>query len=367
MTIGTAKFVWIAENPSNGGIQAAIARTASRSLALYFSRPVRLFRPSKVNGWHTLKNLAIQQGTTLSYQYITSLVKTRGILVIPKHFIPPMIINASLGLVLWNTYGEANTILQPSLMNHNIWNAAISGAIAGACQALAAAPAENVRILLEHGFGGHSWSCAWKEVFREKSVGSPPHSNTNLQEIRHLRGWLQEVGQMAGRGWHGWRWGLGKDTIGFSAFFTIFELSRRAGSAAKTYTTDLLATMTSISDTDRLIYRRMPAIVNGAVLVTGGVVAGVTYEFVGRPWDWARRTIHIGRVPTPKVQQPPLLVIRQKIHQDGVLSLFQNPAVSTRPAESSAFRWDRVVRAAGRVGPWGVGFLVWEAYGPGLA
>jgi len=30
-----------------GNIEAAIARTASRSLALYFARPVRLFRPAK--------------------------------------------------------------------------------------------------------------------------------------------------------------------------------------------------------------------------------------------------------------------------------------------------------------------------------
>jgi len=125
-----------------------------------------------------------------------------------------MIVNASLGLVLWNTYGEANTLLQPYLINYNVWNAAMSGAIAGACQAVAAAPAENVRILLEHGFGGHSWSCAWREVFREKNVGSSVTSKAQLQDIRRLRGWLQEVGQMAGRGWNGWGWGLGKDTIG---------------------------------------------------------------------------------------------------------------------------------------------------------
>jgi hypothetical protein len=32
-----------------------------------------------VNGWHTLKNLAMQQGTTVTFQYLTSLVKTRGV------------------------------------------------------------------------------------------------------------------------------------------------------------------------------------------------------------------------------------------------------------------------------------------------
>lgn len=34
------------ESPQ-GSVHAAIARTATRSLALFFARPVRLFRPSK--------------------------------------------------------------------------------------------------------------------------------------------------------------------------------------------------------------------------------------------------------------------------------------------------------------------------------
>lgn len=33
--------------PHPGSVQAAIARTVSRSVALYFARPVRLFRPAK--------------------------------------------------------------------------------------------------------------------------------------------------------------------------------------------------------------------------------------------------------------------------------------------------------------------------------
>lgn len=76
-----------------------MARTATRTIALYFSRPVRLFRPTKgnrpgklersvliwtilcvaVSGWHTLKNLAMQQGTTVTFQYFTSLIKARGV------------------------------------------------------------------------------------------------------------------------------------------------------------------------------------------------------------------------------------------------------------------------------------------------
>lgn len=36
-----------ADAPHPASVQAAIARTVSRSVALYFARPVRLFRPAK--------------------------------------------------------------------------------------------------------------------------------------------------------------------------------------------------------------------------------------------------------------------------------------------------------------------------------
>lgn len=126
-----------------------------------------------------------------------------------------MIVNAMLGTILWTSYGEASQSLELHLGNYTVLNTALSGAVAGACQAIAAAPAENVRILLEHGFGGHTWSCAWKEVFKENvGVSTPQSRPTRLQDARQLRGWLQDVGQMAGRGWNGWGWGVAKDTLG---------------------------------------------------------------------------------------------------------------------------------------------------------
>lgn len=75
---------------------AALARTATRSIALYFSRPVRLFRPSKgasivlgglswthrslvVSGWHSLRGLADSHGKSLSPSYLSWLVKEHGV------------------------------------------------------------------------------------------------------------------------------------------------------------------------------------------------------------------------------------------------------------------------------------------------
>jgi hypothetical protein len=97
---------------------------------------------------------------------------------------------------------------------NSIGVAALAGGFAGGCQALAAAPAENVRLLLEGGSVGQSWGSVWKEVFRSRV---PPTSTTTQQEIheiRELRNWLKDVRNMAGRGWDGWRWGCAKDICG---------------------------------------------------------------------------------------------------------------------------------------------------------
>jgi hypothetical protein len=126
-----------------------------------------------------------------------------------------MIVNAGLGTVLWTSYGETYSYLSSATGSDSIPTAALAGACAGACQALVAAPAENVRIVLEGGTGGHSsWACVWKEVFQSRAT--PPDASTQqkMQEIRELRTWLKDVGEMAGRGWDGWRWGCAKDACG---------------------------------------------------------------------------------------------------------------------------------------------------------
>ncbi|KAF9483857.1 hypothetical protein BDN70DRAFT_903977 [Pholiota conissans] len=350
--------------PANSSVQAAIARTASRGMALFFARPVRLFRPTKVNGWQILKHLASQQGTTLTHQYLISLVKLQGIWVIPKHFVPPMIVNASLGSVLWGAYGEASERLDPFLSTHSLSNSALSGAIAGASQAIVAAPAENVRILLERGVAGHSWSCAWKEVFREKGISLASTAGTqNLQDIRQLRGWLQEVGQMAGRGWNGWGWGLGKDTFGFAVFFFLFEISRRTGSVAKAASQDIVSKW-PFHHCEYRFHKQTPPIVNGVTLVTGGVIAGISYEYTCRPWDVARREINLERASNPHIREPSYWILKRKLAKDGWQSFFRLP---NNPTEVRT-KWNvKFLRTAGRVGPWGIGFLVWEAYGNGLS
>ncbi|KAG7453011.1 uncharacterized protein BT62DRAFT_977494 [Guyanagaster necrorhizus] len=351
----------------HGNLQAALARTVTRGMALYFSRPVRLFRPSKVSGWQILRGLAEKDGSSLNHRFLSSLVKDQGFLVIPKHFIPPMMVNAVLGTVLWTTYGEASATLEPYLGSHPIVNAALSGAIAGGAQAVVAAPAENVRLLLEGGSVYHSWSHAWKEVFR----GTHLIPSASREEIREVRSWMRDVGDMAGRGWDGWGWGCAKDMCGFALFFSIFEITRRISVSVKEAAHNLIASKLAIESLsekrkDRLA-RHFPRTMHGVTLVTGGVVAGLAYEFVGRPWDNARHTVQLDLFSSGHAggKHSPFIVLFDKFREEGLAYFFRNPYRVIDHSHSlspSQLRLNTMLRTLGRVGPWGVGFLVWETY-----
>ncbi|KAJ7261323.1 hypothetical protein B0H12DRAFT_1013469 [Mycena haematopus] len=350
---------------SQGSFQAAVARTTTRALALYFSRPVRLFRPPKVSGWHSLKGLAAQNGASLTPAYLSSLVKNQGFAIIGKHFIPPIVVNAFLGTVLWASYAEASNVLTPHIGSHPTAMAAMAGALAGGTQALVSAPAENVRLLVEGGTSHNSWSLVWKQVFR----GSPPPPSSSrhdtVQEIRQVRSWMREVGDMAGRGWHGLGYTLGKDVTGFAAFFAIFDITRRIALKVRSAVQDATRPdePTGGNSSQK---KHLPQLLQGVTLVGGGVVAGLSYEVIGRPWDFARHAARLSLLTNQEYRSPMVLVTR-RIQQDGFLSLFRDSAaanVVTSPTARS--RIYSVLKTLARVGPWGVGFLVYQAYDSGL-
>ncbi len=150
------------------------------------------------------------------------LINFSKLLVIPKHFFPPLLVNAVLGTVLWTAYSGTSSLLSGGdSLAHPIATAAISGAIAGGAQAIVAAPAENARLAIEGGTAGGRWSHAWKEVLRG-TVQNQSTEKKRLHEIRQVRGWMMEVRDMAGRGWNGWGWGVAKDVCGESGL-TFFQ------------------------------------------------------------------------------------------------------------------------------------------------
>jgi len=185
----------------------------------------------KVSGWQSLKGYATYKGHTLNPEFIQRLVKKEGgvslivnlwpafplnppqFKLVAKHFIPPIAVNALLGTVLWASYTEAQSAFSPYLGDHPTLHAAASGAVAGGAQAIIAAPAENVRLVIEGGTGD-GWSHAWKEVFRGTEPIRHVSRAEELNEARQIRDWMRDVRDMAGRGWDGWGFGIIKDVCG---------------------------------------------------------------------------------------------------------------------------------------------------------
>ena len=157
---------------------------------------------------------------------------------------------------------------------------------------------------------------------------------------------------------------------GFSVFFTLFEVTRHAAKELKLYSLGLV----KVADASRptAIERHLPRVVHGFTLVAGGATAGLAYEVVCRPWDATRRLAHIEQAQASATQRPRRYLINsiaRKIREDGLLSFFRDAAGKEEGTLSSP-RIQRLLMAArtlGRVGPWGVAFLVWETFGPGIS
>lgn len=284
---------------------------------------------------------------------------------------------------LWETYTLTSSVLEPRLSSHPTTTAALSGAAAGGLQALLAAPAENVRLVLEGG-SGTSWSGVWKEVFR----GTVPISSTITQRenVRQVRDWVTEVKGMAGRGWNGWGWGCAKDVCGellldmssgtftslagFATFFAIFEITRRGASRTKSALQDVTESWNIGGHRTQSLRLHFPRIVHGLTLVSGGVVAGLAYEFVSRPFDVARKVVQRDRIAHTRGRGLAMMAVIEKIRQDGILIFFRDSGrhnSANAPGSAGSRRIYVALRTLARVGPWGIGFLAWEAFGPGLS
>lgn len=296
-----------------------------------------------------------------------------------------MLANAVLGTVLWTTYTECSSYLQSRLGVHSMFTVALSGAAAGGMQALVAAPVENVRLVIEGGTG-KGWSHAWKEVFCGTQQKYLTTRSNRIKDIIQVRLWMKDVGEMAGRGWAGWGWGYGKEVcgrlpqttwpirliypfVGFAAFFTVFEITRKVANKVKLTTYHALR---GLSRNEASHHSRLPQFTHAFTLVCGGVIAGLTYESLCKPWDVARRAVTLQKtlVSHPSGRQSLFSVLRRKVQADGITWFFrgQPPGLPEHVELRSNIhrRISSALRTLGRVGPWGAGFLVWESFCSGL-
>lgn len=155
---------------------------------------------------------------------------------------------------------------------------------------------------------------------------------------------------------------------GFALFFSIFDLTRRVASQAKNLTEEHLSSE-SRPGKDSVVRNHPARIVHAMTLVAGGAGAGLVYELASRPWDAARKAVHIDRITSmAEKHSNPKIVIR-KLQEEGLQSFFENPIHTPPDPNTTAIRRriNSTLRTLARVGPWGMGFLMWEVFGPGVS
>ena len=149
---------------------------------------------------------------------------------------------------------------------------------------------------------------------------------------------------------------------GFAAFFAVFAVTRRVAIEAGVASQSVAQ---RFFPTDGKSQRRFKRIVHSLVLVAGGVAAGLSYEMVGRPWDHARKAAGDRLAHMSHHRSIPLAMVH-KVRAEGLLSIFRDPMATTHVPVVGRNGKVAILRTLGRVGPWGLGFLVWEGLGPGL-
>ncbi|SCZ87410.1 BZ3500_MvSof-1268-A1-R1_Chr2-2g04876 [Microbotryum saponariae] len=354
---------------SSSSVLAALTRALFLSLAFLFKRPIRLFRPVKISTWTGLQAIAHEHGhSKVTPAFVRSLIRKQGWSFIPRHLVPPVLVNGLIGLTLFGVYTVSrqvrqgalhqmtprfgwsshqssesylNSHLPPDVLSHpstQVLIPFISGTLAGASQSIISAPLDNARLLLlrrQHHLRlyGHRTSrnqpgrpnskpfVSWWPLLRDAvflNTGST-EKLSNAQKVR--------------RGYTLWVLTLIKDGLGFGAFFATFEVgrsvSRRMGLAWDGIQegdqveendwdeekNQVVPTPTPSNDPAVKKKRRSAAslLLQSLGILTAGGVAGLCFALVARPFDRMRMVIYEGRMKALEREER----VKQEIERRG--------------------------------------------------
>lgn len=243
--------------------------------------------------------MAEERGKTVSWAFFRSVIKKEGpYRFFVNHMFPPLIINTTIGLTLFGTYSTTEHALEKRVENDYVVRA-IAGATAGAAQSVISAPLDNLRLALvmkqQTSKGGQKrvftgwWPLIRSTLFapgvQDVDLAGRPTTRTG-----RLKAW-------ASRGWAMGGLSVLKDSMGFAAFFTIFQLGRDMGR----WVADRVdRSIHTLEETRRSWTGR---VFQSGVIVLSGATAGWAYGVVGEPVEVLRRTIWRCRVEWGKLQE----------------------------------------------------------------
>ncbi|WRT63523.1 uncharacterized protein IL334_000428 [Kwoniella shivajii] len=482
----------LAVGSTTSSASAAFARSLVLFTGFLFRRPSKLFRPSRVDTWAGLRQLAISSDQTLSPSFIRDLLKRKtGLIAITLTILPPLIINTTMGFLLFTSHslfslslaklpffqkpkspstitttnedgeeieientdkdrdraryhspligrkGEPeeeeinfDTLLRgPSIIpNHPTILSAIAGAGAGLVQGAAFTPVENVVRFLHQSTTSLTAMAANFLKLPIRNVpkafeGSQPA--TPIQAIKNL--FASETWKKNSSWWTGWRWAIARDALSYSCFFAAFDVTRRIGLRVKalfggsiqpgwdnflvldfpsgTANSDtspnkrqatLLGNATGSEIEDQPV-PTVARVAQAATIVTGGVLASILAELVGRPFRACQKIMMIDSQAQLQASIryqggiQPILIGGTKnpsggrFHKwDPIIETFKERGfrpflqpdkpplnlMSTKPIDEMVQKQGKITRMAKKmgwrmaaVGPWGFGFLVWAWVG----
>ena len=244
--------------------------------------------------------------------------------------LPPLVVNASIGFVLFFSYSATSACLSPlfdpSFATSTLLIPFLSGGVAGAAQSVISTPLDNARILLlqrqrllaqarapASSGKARAWARArlhmaangsvpftgWLHllrdaVFRPGAVGlvSPAALGSGTASAAPLA----RARAMARNGYTAMGLVALKDGVAFGAFFLVFSLGRRlARSVGLTY--DGLAETADDAEAEDEKRRRSPSgiILQSFLILVSGGVAGWVFSLVARPFDRVRAAILEGQ------------------------------------------------------------------------
>ncbi|GAA5825975.1 hypothetical protein JCM11251_000074 [Rhodosporidiobolus azoricus] len=303
---------------------AALSRALAGMLAFMFKRPIRLFRPVKISTWAGIQAIAEEKGRSVTPGFVRGLLRQEGWRFIPRHILPPLLVNTAIGLTLFTAYTTSETLLLPhftSPSTHLLLIPFLSGAFAGAAQALLSAPLDNARLLLlrrqrflrlshaassthprvrrsrlaaktSSAAGGVPF-VSWLSLLRDSvfqssrnALGGSASPNTPRERLAQGRRWAR-------RGWSLFNLSLIKDACGFGVFFLIFEVGREGARVAGLRYDGIDPDKPEEEGKQR---RSASGLVlqSLGILISGGL-AGWVFGLVARPFERMRGAVWEGR------------------------------------------------------------------------
>lgn len=248
---------------------------------------------------------------------------------------PPLLANTAIGFTLFQTYTSVERMLQHDTPQYRtllpgaftpISVVAAAGAAAGAAQCIISAPLENVRTVIQqylvrevdadarHARKGRP-AFPWASISRAALMPFLPEPLYRRVTKNVARSHGAILGTRTSgvplvhsltRRVHGAGLTLSvvRDSLGFSAFFVLFEVTRRialhtslmldrvtpGSAAAAPHAPREWASELDVSyNTSRTVHGRVAA---ALILVSGGALGALLYELIGRPFDLMHAVLH---------------------------------------------------------------------------